>query len=54
LAVKTEAQVTLQCSKAMEVYDAKVQQATNSNPNAFNNAELGALVGAKAQSALAP
>lgn len=49
LAVKTEAQVTLQCSKAMEVYDAKVKQATNSNPNAFNDAELGALVGAKAQ-----
>jgi hypothetical protein len=46
LAVKTEAQVTLQCSKAMEVYDAKVKQATNSNPHAFNNAELGALVGA--------
>jgi hypothetical protein len=30
----------------MEVYDAIVKQATNSNPNAFNNAELGALVGA--------
>jgi hypothetical protein len=27
----------------MEVYDAKVQQATNSNPNAFNDAEIGAL-----------
>jgi hypothetical protein len=43
LAVKTESQVTLQCSKAMEVYDAKVKQATNSNPNAFNDDEIGAL-----------
>ena len=44
---QTEAEVTLQCSKAMQVYDLRVKQATNSSPDAFNSAEVDALVDAK-------
>ena len=44
---QTEAEVILQCSKAMQVYDLRVKQATNSSPDAFNSAEVYALVNAK-------